>query len=150
MASVQAARPAWYSDEDDTAWAKVKAAFQRDWKQTKHDFGGNEPNLNQQVGDTISQATGSKPIPPGNAKTPHNDSGHLDAYNDDVYNEDDEPAYRYGYAASRHYADREWDDATEEEMQAEWDDKNEWERRREAIRRGWMYGRNEDLPRQPR
>lgn len=145
MATGQAVRPAWYSDEDDTAWSKIKAAFQRDWTQTKHDFGGNEPNLDQQVGDTISQAAGSKPIPPGNAKTPHNKTGHLDAYN-----EEDEPAYRYGYAASRHYSDREWDDATEEEMQTEWGDKSEWERRREAIRRGWLYGRNEDLPRQPR
>ncbi|MDB5345274.1 MAG: hypothetical protein JWP89_3651 [Schlesneria sp.] len=145
MATVQPVRPAWYTEEDDTAWSKVKAAFQRDWTQTKHDMGGNEPNLDQQVGDTISQATGSKPIPPGNAKTPHNKTGQLEAYNDA-----DEPAYRYGYAASRHYADREWDDTTESEMQAEWADKNEWERRREAIRRGWLYHRNEDLPRQPR
>src|SRR5580765_7816931 len=103
MATKQLTRPAWYTDEDDTAWDKVKAAFRRDWKQTKHDFGGNEPDLNQQVGDTISQATGTKPIPPGNAKTPHST---------DVpsYNEDDELAYRYGYAAGRHFTEDDWDD----------------------------------------
>ena len=41
------ARPSWYTDEDDTAWSKVKAAFMRDWKQKKHDFGADEPDLNQ-------------------------------------------------------------------------------------------------------
>ena len=136
MTTVHAVRPSWYTDEDDTAWAKVKAAFRRDWKQTKHDFGGNEPNLNQQVGDTIAQATGSAVIPPGNVKTPHSKDGHLDAYN-----EDDEPAYQYGYAASRHF-DSDWDQATESKLRKDWD-ATEWERRREAIRRGWTYGKNQ-------
>ena len=58
MSTTTTNRPAWYSDEDDTAWAKIKAAFARDWKQTKHDFGANEPNLNHQLGDTIAQETG--------------------------------------------------------------------------------------------
>jgi hypothetical protein len=130
-------RPAWYSEADDTAWEKVKAAFRRDWQQTKHDFGGNVPDLNQQVGDTVSQAVGSKAIPPANAKTPHSIDGKIDAYNDD-----DEPAYRYGYAASRHYGvESDWDDATEATLRKEWGDETEWERRREAIRRGWTYGK---------
>lgn len=136
MATVQTRRPSWYTDEDDTAWAKVKAAFQRDWKQTKHDLGGNEPNLNQQVGDTISQAAGSSPIPPGNTKTPHSDDGMLDAYNDD-----DEPAYRYGYAASRHF-ESDWDDQTETTLRDDFGDASEWEKRRDAIRRGWVYGKD--------
>lgn len=139
MSTTTTNRPAWYSDEDDTAWAKIKAAFTRDWKQTKHDFGANEPNLNQQMGDTIAQATGSSPVPPGNAKTPHTKDGHLDAYN-----EDDEPAYRYGYAASRHFDfPAEWDETTETALRKDWSDQSEWERRREAIRRGWMYGRKQ-------
>ncbi|WP_063710440.1 hypothetical protein [Schlesneria paludicola] len=138
MATTQYTRPSWYTDEDDSAWSKVQAAFRRDWKQTKHDFGGNEPNLNQQVGDTISQAAGSKPIPPGNAKTPHSNDGKLDAYNDD-----DEPAYRYGYAASRHF-NSEWDDKTEAALRKDFGDSTEWERRQAAIRRGWAYGKNKD------
>ena len=89
MTTIQTVRPAWYMDEDDTAWSKVKAAFRRDWQQTKHDFGGNEANLNQQAGDTVAQATGSKSVPPGNAKTPHSKNGKIDAYYDE-----DEPAYR--------------------------------------------------------
>ena len=134
--SVTRTRPEWYTEEDDTAWAKVKAAFRRDWKQTKHDFGGKEPNLNQQVGDTVSQAVGSKPIPPGNAKTPHSADGKLDAYNDD-----DEPAYQYGYAASRHYSDSVWDEDTELMLQRDWGDQPDWQRRSDAIRRGWTYGK---------
>jgi hypothetical protein len=136
--SATRSRPAWYTAEDDTAWAKVKAAFRRDWQQTKHDFGGNEPNLNQQVGDTISQAAGSKPIPPGNAKTPHSTDGKLDAYNDD-----DEPAYQYGYAASRHFSAQDWDDETEAMLQKDWGDQPDWQRRSAAIRRGWTYGKTQ-------
>jgi hypothetical protein len=138
-------RPAWYTDADDSAWDKIKEAFQRDWTQTKHDFGADEPNLDQQVGDTVSQAVGSKPIPPGEMKTPHPDSIR------DEYNEIDEPAYRYGYAASRYYGlDRDWDDETEESMQKEWGDKNEWERQREAIRRGWNFGKSQNAVSKPR
>ena len=137
MTTKQLQRPAWYTDEDDTAWAKVKGALRRDWQQTKHDFGGNEPNLNQQLGDTVSQAVGSKAIPPANVKTPHSADGRID-----VYNEDDEPAYRYGYAASRHF-DTDWDDQTEMYLRNEFGDETEWERRREAIRQGWAFGKNQ-------
>lgn len=128
-------RPNWYTKDDDTAWEKVKAAFQRDWQQTKHDMGGNEPDLNQDVGDTISQATGSQHIPPANVPNPPTAN--------DAYNAADEPAYRYGYAASRHYADRaEWNDEVEATLQKDWDDQQEWLRRREAVRRGWRYYRS--------
>lgn len=139
MAATTPGRPSWYSSEDDTAWEKVKAAFRRDWQQTKHDFGGNTPNLNQQLTDTVSQAAGSKPIPPANVKTPHSADNKLDAYT-----ENDEPAYRYGYAASRHYGmERDWDDQTEKQLRKDWGDETEWERRRNAIRRGWVFGKNE-------
>ena len=134
-------RPSWYTDEDDTAWSKIKAAFRRDWQQTKHDFGGKEPNLNQQVGDTVSQAAGSKPIPPGNMPTPHA-SKTSESRVIDEYREEDEPAYRYGYAAYRHLGN-EWNDDTEANLRREWGDETEWERRREAIRRGWTFGKIE-------
>jgi len=152
MATIQK-RPSWYTDEDDTAWSKVKAAFRRDWDQTKHDFGGKAPDLNQQATDTIAQATGSKPIPPGNVPTPHpNKQRTVDPSipeTTDRYREEDEPAYRYGYAASRHLGD-EWDDGIEADLRREWGDETEWERRRDAIRRGWTYGqmeRHRTLPR---
>src|SRR6478735_459193 len=84
-------RPTWYTDEDDTAWSKVREAFRRDWKQTKHDFGGNEPDLDQTAGDTISQATGSQPIPSKSISP----SVVGDEY-DDVFDDEHETAYRYG------------------------------------------------------
>ncbi len=136
MAATAYHRPDWYTDEDDSAWEKIKAAFQRDWKQTKHDFGGDQPDLNQHVGDTISQAAGSQPIPPGNVPT-RSDAA-------DEYDAADEPAYRYGYAASRYYADRpEWNDEFETVLQQDWQDQDEWQRRRQAVRRGFMYGRTQ-------
>ena len=36
--------PNWWSKEYDSAWDRVKAAFRRDWEQTKHDFGGDAPD----------------------------------------------------------------------------------------------------------
>lgn len=136
MASTQRARPNWYTKDDDSTWERVKAAFHRDWKQTKHDFGGDEPDLDQQVGDTVSQAAGSKPIPPGNVPTPHPDS------DPDVYRDTDEPAYKYGYTAYRHFGSQcEWCDDTEARLQKDWNDDADWERRRTAVRRGWNYAK---------
>lgn len=145
MSTTQFPRPAWYTEEDDTTWGKVKAAFRRDWQQTQHDFGADVANLNQQVGDTVSQATGSKPIPSANVPTPHPST--------DTYRDEDEPAYRYGYAAYRHYStevDQDaWEDS-EEFLEQDWPDIAEWERHRNAIRHGWEYGRFERRHVKPR
>jgi hypothetical protein len=46
---------------------KVKEALKRDWEQTKHDFNKKAgKDLDQDVGDTVKQATGQEPIPPRN------------------------------------------------------------------------------------
>ena len=43
----------------------VKDALKRDWEQTKHDLPGMEgKDLNQDVDDTVKQATGKEPTPP--------------------------------------------------------------------------------------
>ena len=43
----------------------VKEALKRDLEQTKHDFNKKKgQDLNQDVGDTLKQATGKEPIPP--------------------------------------------------------------------------------------
>jgi len=137
MTTMQQTRPAWYTKEDDTAWERVKAAFRRDWTQTKHDFGGNEPNLNQKMGDTVSQATGSKPIPAGNTPTCHCDSKSAD------YDATSEPAYKYGYLAYRHFGKEcDWCDNTEARLQRDFDDDEKWERNRLAVRRGWDYAQS--------
>ncbi|HVT43772.1 MAG TPA: hypothetical protein VMT00_05230 [Thermoanaerobaculia bacterium] len=74
-------RPAWYTDEHDNTWGRVKAAFKNDWEQTKHDFGSKSArDLDQDVPDTVKQAVGTE-----------------DAF------ENHEQAFRFGHAAQRHY-----------------------------------------------
>lgn len=142
MTTSQISHPSWYTKDDDTAWSRVKAAFQRDWQQTEHDFGAKVPDLNQQVGDTVGQATGSKPIPPANTPTPH------PSKSASSYRDQDEDNYRYGYAAYRHFVpssemdDDDWD-VKESIIRDELADQRDWDQRREGIRRGWEYGRLE-------
>ena len=74
-------RPSWYTNEHDSGWERVKAAFRNDWEQTKHDFGSKTArDLDQDAGDTVAQATGSE-----DPFTQH------------------EPAFRFGHAAQRQY-----------------------------------------------
>jgi len=140
MATKQKARPGWYTRDDDTAWERVKAAFRRDWRQTKHDFGGHEPDLNQQVGDTVSQAAGRESIPSGNMpNSKHTHSGDHDM----MYRDEDEPAYRYGYAAYRHYGDTAGWEETEARLRKDLGDEVDWDHQSHAVRRGWMFGKQQ-------
>jgi hypothetical protein len=121
MATYTRQKPRWWKADYDSAWDRIKAAFRRDWEQTKHDFGGDEPDLNQDVPDTVGQAMGTRPIPP-----------------EGVPNfEENEPAYRFGYGARRNYGDATWDPALEKKLRADWGD--DWDRFRPAVRRGWEY-----------
>ena len=94
--------PTWWNSEHESGWDRVRAAFRRDWEQTKHDFGGHEPDLNQNVDDTVAQMAGKKPIPPAGQP------------NWDQY----EPAYRFGYGARMHYGSTysSWDDRLENQL----------------------------------
>ena len=50
---------------DNDTKAKPGEALKRDWEQTKHDFNKKSgQELDQDVGDTVGQATGNKPLPP--------------------------------------------------------------------------------------
>ena len=123
MKTLHRADPSWWSEEHESAWERVKAAFRRDWQQTKHDFGGDAPNLNQDVPDTVGQAAGTRPIPPENVSN----------------FEDNEPAYRFGYAAHRYHRTGfpEWNTELEQRLQADWG--TDYDRYRTAIRQGWDY-----------
>ena len=125
MVAPQHTRPAWYSAEDDTAWNKVKAAFRRDWKQTKHDFGGSSPDLNQDVADTVKQAAGKEHIPPPGQPN----------------FEDYEPALRYGYGARRYYGKQypTWDSRLEQTLQKDWKSPADWTRYGKAVREGYEF-----------
>jgi hypothetical protein len=121
--------PTWWGQEHESAWGRVKAAFKRDWDQTKSDFGGSEPDTDQNVADTVRQAAGKQPIPPRGAPTYE----HL------------EDAYRFGYGARRQYGksfSAGWDQNLETKLQDDWRQTymdREWRDYKGAIRRGWDY-----------
>jgi hypothetical protein len=120
--------PRWWDQNHDSAWERIKAAFRRDWDQTKHDFGGDEPDTDQDVDDTVAQAAGKQPIPPRGTAT----------------YEENENAYRFGYGARRHYGKRynTWNNQVEEELRRDWDTMDtgvDWPRYRSAVREGWEY-----------
>ncbi len=120
--------PHWWTDENDTAWNRVKSAMKRDWDQTKHDLGGNEPDTYQKAGNTTRQAIGKETIPPRGEPT----------------YADFEPAHRFGYGARAQYRDEypEWDDELEARLKADWETtgaNRAWEQDRDAIRYGWDY-----------
>ena len=120
--------PKWWTEENDSAWERTKAALKRDWDQTRHDFGGDEPDTNQDVDDTVKQAAGKQVIPPRGE-----------------YNFEEE-AHRFGYGARSHYRNEypQWNNQTETRLQREWnelhpDRTGQWNDDRQAIRYGWEY-----------
>ena len=126
--------PKWWSGQHETGWNRVKAAFKRDWDQTKHDFGANRPDTNQNVGDTVKQAAGKEPIPPRGAPT----------------YEDNEFAYRFGYGARSEYGKRftNWDSQVEAQLKQDWTETyndRDWANYRDSIRRGWDYESRQGL-----
>lgn len=124
----QQRNPTWWSEKHESGWSRVKAAFKRDWDQTKHDFGGRQPDTDQGIGDTIKQAAGKEPIPPRGQP----------AY------EETEDAYRFGYGARVQYREEfvEWDRDLESQLEEDWRDlysDREWKKFRNDVRRGWDY-----------
>lgn len=128
--------PTWWTKENDSAWERTKAAFKRDWDQTKHDMGGKQPDTNQNVNDTVKQASGKEAIPPRGVP---------------VY-EEVEPAYRFGYGARSHYRDKysTWNKDLEADLRRDWSATNpnratQWEADSKYIRRGWDFEDEESL-----
>jgi hypothetical protein len=122
--------PGWWSQDHASAWERVREAFRRDWEQTKHDFGGDAPDLEQDADDTVSQAVGKQPIPP--PRQPNFEA--------------DEPAYRFGYGARRQYGDTypEWNDQLQSRLRTDWETTypgadEDWIQYQSAVRRGWEY-----------
>ena len=120
--------PKWWNEQHVSSWNRVKAAFKRDWDQTKHDLGGDQPDTNQNVGDTVKQAAGKEPIP---------------ARGQPTY-EETEDAYRFGYGARSQYGKRypTWDERLERQLKQDWGatfSDREWARYQSSIRRGWEY-----------
>ncbi len=110
-------RPGWYTDEYDSGWNRVRAAFANDWEQTRHDFGSKTArDLDQDVPDTIRQAAGSE----------------------DPFDRH-EPAFRFGYAAQRHYRTEYPTWSNDLEMRLRSDYGSNFERDRDDVRRAYEY-----------
>ena len=123
--------PKWWNAEYESGWDRVKAAFKRDWDQTKHDFGGDEPDTDQDVDDTVKQAAGKQPIPPRGQPT----------------YEEIEDAYRFGYGARGHYGKnyQNWNEDLESQLQRDWNETyadRQWNEYRSSVRHGWERDRN--------
>ncbi|HEY3853145.1 MAG TPA: hypothetical protein VGO67_01985 [Verrucomicrobiae bacterium] len=119
--------PKWWTEENDSSWDRAKAAMKRDWDQTKHDFGGNEPDTKQNVNDTVKQSTGKEAIPPRGVPN----------------YEKAEPALRFGYGARSYYAKRypTWNPDLERELEREWSEfgEGDWAAQSRYVRKGWEY-----------
>jgi hypothetical protein len=118
--------PTWWNPENDSSWERVKAAFQRDWDQTKHDLGAKQPDTDQGVGNTVRQAAGKEPIPPRGQRA------FVDAEN----------AYRFGHGARLHYGKKysTWSPELEAQLRADWKNsapESAWDEDAPYIRRGW-------------
>lgn len=121
--------PTWYDEKKHgSAWERVKEAMKRDWEQTKADFKAGGQELNQNVADTVKQATGNEAIPPEGQPNW----------------EKVENAHEYGYTARQQFGDKfkAWDDNLDRELSTEWskNDKNtKWDDVRPHVRRGYDY-----------
>lgn len=114
-------RATWWAPEHTSSWDRVKAAFRRDWEQTKARVGAAPPPPGgQEVGDTLAQIAGKQDTT-------------LDTF------EADEPAFRYGYGAAHHYRDRHWGPEMEDELRHNYG--GMWDEDRDRVRAGWDYAR---------
>ena len=116
--------PSWWNEKHDGAWERTKSALKRDWEQTKSDFGVDSArDLDQGADDTVKQAAGKEPIPPG--KQPNASKW-----------EDVEHHYRYAAGAREQYGD-DWDEARLSKDWSQVDDKSKWEDVKGTVRRAW-------------
>jgi hypothetical protein len=126
--------PKWWNDEHESSWQRAKEALRRDWDQTKHDLGADEPNINQKAKNTVKQTTSNEAIPPR----------HQPVY------EEVEPANRFGFGARSEYSEKypEWNDELENRLKNDWTSvggkKENWNKDRDAIRHGWDHEFDED------
>ena len=133
--------PAWWSEDYSSAWDRVKAAFKRDWEQTKHDLAHRGRDLDQDVPDTVKQAVGAEPIPPAGRPNP---KPHEDEW-DRV-----EAGTRFGFGARGRFASEgdEWNEHVETKLRDEWDKlgtSERWEQARAGVRSGWERAKPGDF-----
>src|SRR5262245_6975114 len=104
-----------YTDEELSAWERVKKAFANDWEQTKADFGSKAArDMDQDVDDTVKQMAGTR-----------------DAF------ENREQAFRFGFTAQQRYQKKfpQWNESLDTQLRSEYD--GDYEADREYIRHAY-------------
>ncbi|MEO8703148.1 MAG: hypothetical protein ABI867_24090 [Kofleriaceae bacterium] len=130
-------KPSWWSDQHEGTWDRIKGALKRDWEQTKADLTSKSGHdLDQDVGDTVKQAVGKEPLPPGNQPNPSDSS--KDSW------DHAEPGYRYGAGARQQYGTEHpsWDTRVESKLSEEWGQLKSgqtWKEIKGYVRRGWDH-----------
>jgi len=105
------------TDEELSAWDRVKKAFANDWEQTKSDFGSDTArDMDQDVDDTVKQMVGA----------------------DDAF-ENREQAFRFGYTAQCRYQSQypTWSEDLEARLRSEYD--GDYDSDREYIRHAYGH-----------
>jgi hypothetical protein len=128
--------PKWWVDRTDTTWNRIKAAFRRDWEQTKSDLslGHAGEELDQNLVDTLKQMSGSDPLPPTNEPT---------GVDLEVSKAEPERAFEVGYNAAAHYSG-EWTPTVESRLRADWTENSPgafWDNNRTYVYLGWRHQR---------
>ena len=130
--------PSWWVERSESTWKRIKAAFRRDWEQTKADLTGGRAGeeLDQHLTDTLRQMTGRDPLP-----IAHEPTGvDLEVETEPLQVS---RAFELGYNAAAHY-DGEWTPTLESRLQAEWNQMSPgafWDSHRTYIYLGWRHRR---------
>lgn len=155
--------PTWWNDQDTSTWERVKKALRRDWEQTQNDFsnGRKGADLNQDLDDTLAQATGARPVPPAGvpnpldgrelrrkvAKAQHEMRTAEREYADRSAEatgllsrtwDDAESQLRFGFEASRYYGA--WNPEVEALVRTDWSGihpDRDWDEVEEDVRFAW-------------
>ena len=138
-------QPKWWTEETHgTAWGKVKDAMKRDWEQTKADLHLGGRDLGQDVGDTLKQAGGQEPIPPGS--TPN--SGGTRKGSDLAWDDAEQPLM-YGFGARRQYGEQhaQWNEKLESTLRTDWESggdkaKRKWDDVKNVVRHAYDRARS--------
>ena len=112
-----AAAARYETDDDLSAWDRIKAAFANDWEQTKADFGSDSArDMDQDVDDTVKQMANS----------------------DDQF-ENREQAFRFGHAANRRYKTDHatWNDDLDTKLRSDYS--GDYDRDRPYIKHAYEY-----------
>ena len=128
--------PSFWTDEQQTAWDRVKDAFHRDWLQTRSDLHMGGADLDQTAKDTMKQAAGKQPGP----TTAEGRIGWEHARH----------AIRLGHGAASFWGEGSWTEEIEERVQSEWNalaSGIDWQEARPLVLRGWEQGRKDVAPR---